>query len=891
MIETGSRLGPWEIVDRLGAGGMGEVYRARDTRLPREAAIKVLPPALAADDERRQRLEQEARAASALNHPAIVTVYDVGSAAGQFFIAMELVPGETLRDALAGGSLPLRRTLDIAAQAADGLANAHAAGIVHRDLKPENLIVTPDGFVKILDFGLAKLADGSLQADSQLPTASPGTVPGSVLGTVGYMSPEQASGKPVDFRSDQFSFGAILYEMLAGRRAFDKDTGVETLTAIIRDDPAPLASVPAPPPAPVRWIAERCLAKDPRDRYASTSDLARDLKTVRERLSELSGASTQTQVGVRAKPRRRLGWIAVPAAFLLGAAAAALWMQSRARPPLPAPIVRPLTYTGRDYSPAVSPDGKTMAFVSDRDGRKRIWLRQIQGGGEQPVTEGPDDDYPRFSPDAASILFVRATREAPAAIYRQSLVGGEVRRVAENAVSADWSPDGRQIAFVRWGLEGQRDISQIWLTAPDGSGAREIHRADGQLAGPRFSPDGRRLAMFIVAQGGAPSYFLVLGLDGKEKARIAGSRVGALSSAAWSGNDEIVYTQALSAAGAVVGTPGSIVVHNLKTGKSDSLLFVSTNGYATEILADGQLIFETASSRETLREITLSGAHAGQSRTLTRAQATDRQPAYSPDGERLVFSSNRAGNLDLWEIVPKTGVIRRITDDAAEDWDPAYAPDGRLLWSSNRSGAFEIWSADADGGNARQVSRDGVDAENPTATREGWVHYASRSEGKVGIWRVRINGEDAARFFRAQVNVPDTSPDGRYVAYASIIDSTLKVVRVEDGSVVLSTSVGPRAGFSPRLQGVLGRPRWMPDSRAIAFIGRDEEGVNGVYVQDFVPGVDTDKTRRKLGGFDPDSIAETLAISPDGTRLIVGAIEPVFGISVAENVPRVRKVK
>jgi Tol biopolymer transport system component len=890
LIETGTRLGPWEIVNRLGAGGMGEVYRARDTRLPREAAIKVLAPTLAADSDRRQRLEQEARAASALNHPAIVTVYDVGSAGGQFFIAMELVPGETLREALAAGPLPLRRTLEIAAQAADGLAKAHAAGIIHRDLKPENVIVTPDGFVKILDFGLAKLAEGAPEAGSQLPTATPGTVPGSVLGTVGYMSPEQASGKPVDYRSDQFSFGAILYELLSGSRAFQRESPVETLTAIIRDDPAPLSSVPVPPPAPVRWIAERCLAKDPRDRYASTSDLARDFKTVREHLGEITGSST-TGLAVGVRPRRRLAWIAVPAAFLLGGAAAVSWMKSQTPKPPAAPIVRPLTYTGRDYSPAVSPDGKTMAFVSDRDGRKRVWLRQLPGGGEQPVTEGPDDDYPRFSPDGSAILFVRMSRETPAAIYRQSILGGELRRVAENAVSADWSPDGKQIAFIRWGLDGLRPISQIWLTAPDGSGAREIHRANDQLSGPRFSPDGRRLAMFIVAQGGAPSYFLVLGIDGKERARVAGTRVGALSSAAWSGNDEIVYTQALSAAGAVVGTPGSVVVHDLKTGKSEPLLFVPTNGYATEILADGQLIFETASSRETLREIILSGAHAGLSRTLTRSQATDRQPAYSPDGERVVFSSNRAGNLDLWEIVPRTGVVRRLTDDAAEDWDPAYAADGRLLWSSNRSGAFEIWSADRDGGNARQVSHDGVDAENPTATPDGWVHYASRSAGKEGIWRVRIDGEGATRFFRGQINVPDTSPDGRYVAYASIIDSTLKVVRVEDGAVVSSTPVGPRAGFSPRLQGVMGRPRWLPDGRAIAFIGRDENGVNGIYVQDFVPGTDTGKTRRKLGGFDPDTIAETLAISPDGTRLIVGAIEPVFGISIAENVPRVRKVK
>src|SRR5215471_11582978 len=275
---------------------MGEVYRARDAKLGREIAIKVMPASVAEDRHRRQRFEQEARSASALNHPNILTIYDIGEADGALYIAMELVEGRTLRELVVSGEpMPTRRLLDLAVQTADGLAKAHGAGIVHRDLKPENLMVSKDGYVKILDFGLAKLTEAQAASDaSMLPTAvAAPTEPGTVMGTAGYMSPEQASGQPVDFRSDQFSLGSILYEMAAGKRAFQGKTGAETLVAIIREEPEPIGQVNPKAPAPVRWIIERCLAKDPEERYASTRDLARDLRSIRDHLSETS-VSTET---------------------------------------------------------------------------------------------------------------------------------------------------------------------------------------------------------------------------------------------------------------------------------------------------------------------------------------------------------------------------------------------------------------------------------------------------------------------------------------------------------------------------------------------------------------------------------------------------------------------
>jgi predicted ATPase len=284
-LEPGRRLGPHEILGPLGQGGMGEVYRARDTRLGREVAIKILPPALASDKERLRLLDHEARAASALNHPNIVTIYEIGREGDTSYIAMELVEGSSLRDLVSAGPLPVRRLLSIAAQVADGLAKAHAAGIVHRDLKPENLMVSNDGFVKILDFGLAKVVPVETDSSSEESTSSHDDLAGGVAGTVGYMSPEQASGKPIDFRSDQFSLGSVLYELATGNRAFRRGTPVQTLAAILEDEPEPIASRNARLPAPFVWIVERCLTKDREERYASTRDMARDLAALREHLS------------------------------------------------------------------------------------------------------------------------------------------------------------------------------------------------------------------------------------------------------------------------------------------------------------------------------------------------------------------------------------------------------------------------------------------------------------------------------------------------------------------------------------------------------------------------------------------------------------------------------
>src|SRR6267378_2759508 len=286
MLSPGTRLGSYEIVAPLGAGGMGEVYRAQDVRLRRNVAIKILPDEFSADSDRLHRFEREARSASALNHPNIVTIYEIGQDGSTHYIAMELVEGKTLRELLVAGLLPIRKAIEIAAQVAEGLAKAHEAGIAHRDLKPENLMVSQDGFVKILDFGLAKLMSTSKELSDMCTPSTSETRPGLLLGTLGYMSPEQASGDRLDFRSDQFSFGLVLYEMVAGKRAFRRSTAAETLVAILREQAEPIVAQKRDAPDPLCWAIERCLAKEPDKRYVSTRELARELAAIRDCFSE-----------------------------------------------------------------------------------------------------------------------------------------------------------------------------------------------------------------------------------------------------------------------------------------------------------------------------------------------------------------------------------------------------------------------------------------------------------------------------------------------------------------------------------------------------------------------------------------------------------------------------
>ncbi len=486
-LSPGSRLGPYEVLAPIGAGGMGEVYRARDTRLGREVAVKVLPFELSSDPDRLGRFEQEARSASALNHPNIVTIHDIGRADGVAYIAMELVEGKTLREILLSGVLPTKQILRIGVQVAEGLARAHSVGIVHRDLKPENLMIGRDGLVKILDFGLAKLSVPESGALSAVPTVAPAqTQPGSVLGTVGYMSPEQASGQPVDFRSDQFSLGSILYEMAAGRKAFARETAVDTLSAILHEEPTSIASINPQAPAPLRWIMERCLAKDPEERYASTRDLARELQTVRDHLSE-AGVSGEVALAVPQPRRSRSALLLLLVATLAAALSGAFLLGKKAAKSAP-PSFRRLTFRrGTVNSARFAPDGQTILYdAAWEKSPLEIFSSRLDSPESRPLGLAAA----LFSVSSPGEMAVAvAPRRYPfgavGTLARVSVGGGAPREILRDVSWADWSPDGKALAVVRE-VPGKNRLEY-----PPGT---LLFETSGNISHPRVSPRGDSIA-------------------------------------------------------------------------------------------------------------------------------------------------------------------------------------------------------------------------------------------------------------------------------------------------------------------------------------------------------------------------------------------------------------
>jgi serine/threonine protein kinase len=877
---AGARLGSYEILAPIGAGGMGEVYRARDTRLGRQVALKVLPRDFLDGEEGTQRFEREARALASLNHPNVAVIHSFEEIAGRQILVMELLEGETLRGKLDAGPLSRKQSVDYALQIVGGLSAAHEKGIVHRDLKPENLFVSTDGHLKILDFGLAKRTEQDRTDETSAPTASKLTEAGIVMGTVGYMSPEQVRGLPVDHRSDIFSFGTILYEMLSGKRAFKRDTAADTMSAILKEEPPEITAGGSVSSPALQRIMQHCLEKSPGERFQSARDLAFALESAR---GESGPGQTVREASSGWKPPPLL--IGGAGAGILLLSACLLWTLRRSPEQTSAVAIRLVTYSGHDSSPAVSPDGKTIAFTSDRDGQPRIWIKQLKGGGEVAITDGPDD-FPRFSPDGASILFVNS-QGGSTSLHRISLVGNDPHKVVENVEQGDWSPDGKQIAFVR--LRRQQDgiVSDLLLIDAAGGAERELARFEGELVGfPRWSPDGRHIILNTptrITSGVLRKLFLVDVKDGTFQ-EIRPESLGALSTVAWVSSDEIVFLQSESITGGGTAVSAARAFReNIRTRRHEPVFWVGSSGTTLDLLPDGRVIFDSMSGRQNLREYALDAS--GPPRWITHGTINDRQPVFAPGGDWVFFSSNRSGNLDLWAISPRTGVVRSITDDPADDWDPGFSPDGRyLLWSSNRSGNLEVWASNPDGSGARQVTHDGEDAQNPTETRNGkWIVYSSANRKHPGLWKIHPDGSGAEQLAQGAVQLPEVSPDGTWATYVTTVrtGTTLHVIRVEDGTDMTFT-VFPEGRRKTSV--FPGRVRWTPDGKRIIFTGQDEKGLDGVFIQDFTPGKDTASTRRPLAGFDPDWITESLGLSPDGKRLVLSESERVFSLMMADGV-------
>jgi eukaryotic-like serine/threonine-protein kinase len=740
-LSASTRLGPYEIIAAIGAGGMGEVYRARDLRLNRDVAVKILRADTSDNPERRARFEREARAVAVLNHPNIVSIFDFGEESGVQYTVSELVVGESLRFLLRHGPLPTRKLLDIAVQIADGLAAAHAAGIAHRDLKPENIMITEDGRAKILDFGLARQTNPVASGDSDgLSTLSVHmTQPGTVLGTANYMSPEQARGGIIDYRSDQFSFGLILYELASGKRAFSKESAVETLAAIVKEEPAALD---AELPPPLRWVIDRCLIKDPRQRYESTRDLYHELSALRDHLSDAFSSTSIEPVKQSQTPRHFWKWIAIPACIAFVAAVFALLTRdvgvdlSRHR------------HTPFALSPEVvqqpvwSPDGKGVAYAGRVNGHDQVFVRYLDSPVSKQLTADREYARPtRWSPDSKRVLFfapgLDSTEAKPTrALFSIAVVGGEPEHLA--ATPNEWfsgrdevSPDGQTLAFFGKLKEGEQ--AAVFISSPLGSPYRKYEpapfasRTAYGTTTMKFSPNGKKLLLARTGDSGDEEAWLLPYPPGKSAPHLvfrhfppqrrvpdlswmpdnrhvaAALRHGgpAANPHIWiadtESDDSYQITEGTDAQSSVAVSPNAKgVVYSDSKYDLDIITVSLSDGNATKLIASevrermaawaartNKLAYVT--NRNGPSEIWIRSAEGSDQPLVTEKSFPDSatryfmNPALSPDGQKVVFARRSPGaQTRTWIMSSSVGAPERLNESAiGAEWGGAWSPDGR----------------------------------------------------------------------------------------------------------------------------------------------------------------------------------------------------------------------
>lgn len=828
-LENGTRLGPYEVVQRIGSGGMGEVYRAKDVRLGRQVAIKVLREEFS-DRAGLRRFEREARAASALNHPNIVTIYDIGTHGTSRFIAMELVEGETLRKILDAGRLSTDRLMLLATQIVDGLAKAHKAGIVHRDLKPENLIVTGDGLVKIVDFGLAKLAPASAPTDSgQISmTADPLTGSGDIVGTVGYMSPEQASGRPVSFRSDQFAFGLILYEMMTGQQAFWGETAPQLVAAIIESEPQPPDNLNSDVPSELHLVVRRSLAKDPADRYESTADLAKDLKTIR------SASVRKHRRDERAAIFRYWRLVLVSAVFLAGALTYRFYPKRQSVPRLRNPVQITGAVGVEDY-PTWSSDGAMLAYHSNQSGSWDIWVTQSSGG--QPLNrtaDHPEDDrFPSWSPDGRQIAFL--SERGGGGYFVMSPLAGVPNKVVAVTTGQfygsppQWSADGTLLACVVEDTEGRF----VEIVSPGSGDSRRLPLPGQSLA--RFdlswSPDDRyfayvdahalnshvtRLMVLRVADGDA---FAVSDGFANDRSPSWSSDGRSLFFLSDRGGSMDLWRQRIREDGAPEGAPEPITtgigIRHAEFSPDGAKLAYSkgrrvSNVWRVPILPDRpaewadarQVTFEQAfiehvdvssdgqrlllsSDRRGNPDLWMMNADGTDIRQITSDPAPDWAPKWSPDGTEIAFYAHRGGNRDIWIKPLDGGPARQVTQNPGQDLEPAWSPDGsEIAFFSDRSGNWDIWVIPTLEGEARQLTTDtAVDYFSQWSPDGKSLAFHSDRSGNSRLWRVDARGGDAELLTQGPGMIPRWSSDGRYIYFNGLEERTGNVweLSVEEG--------------------------------------------------------------------------------------------------------------
>ncbi len=809
MIAPNTILGHYEIIAHLGAGGMGEVWRALDTHLNREVAIKVLPTEYANNPDRLHRFEQEARATSALNHPNILTVHDLGLHKGAPYIVAELLGGEELRAVLKRGAIELSRALDYAQQIASGLAAAHVKSIVHRDLKPENLFVTTDSFVKILDFGLAKLRPPEIIPDSEAPTQRKATDPGTVMGTANYMSPEQARGQEVDARSDIFSLGLVLYEMIAGQPPFTGVNALDVIGAILNQEPAPLRQFVPDLPAELQRIVSKALRKDREQRYQHVKDLLIDLKDLRHELefeeklrarqkpktqsgegSKLAVTSDivvshQTDGGItqpttsnakyilsEIKQHKRA--IATFLVVLVLTAAGGLGISqliARNRSLMANSPMRVLPFTndsGNQSEPAFSPDGNQIAYTWDGENGKNtdIYVKMVGSGAPLRLTVNPAyDSSPVWAPDGRSIAFHRVG----SGYYRVPLLGGVEQLLAEFTkgmiLGFTWSPDGKSLfASEPSSPEGPWSINEIIIAS--GERRKILSPPEGKWdAYPAISSDGKHLLFYRTAKPGIAvgGSLYVIPLSGGEPRLIKTFDQNNWGSGhTWTpDNTEIVF----SSRNAWYG--GGNIWRISALGGIPELVLAGHNSQFPTITRQGdRLAFEESVSEEHIYRIPIPKT-GRQSRPPTKfifSAKSDFSAQYSPDGKSIVFASDRSGSPQIW-MCDSDGLNAIQLTSFAQGLvrDLCWSPDGRFIaFSARPQGQSDVYILSRYGGNPRRLTTESFSDSSPSWSRDGkWIYFCSDRSGQLQIWKMPVEGGQPIQLTKQGGNLGIEAVDGK----------------------------------------------------------------------------------------------------------------------------------
>jgi serine/threonine protein kinase/sugar lactone lactonase YvrE len=798
-VLPGSKIGPYDIIAQIGAGGMGEVYRARDSRLGRDVAIKVLPASFSADPDRLQRFAQEARAAAALSHPNILAIFDIGEDKGAPYVVSELLEGETLRDRLRSGALTSRKAIDYALQFAKGLAAAHDKGIVHRDLKPENLFITEDNRLKILDFGLAKLTrPQETESSGDAPTMQVATDAGMVMGTVGYMSPEQVRGKPADHRSDLFSFGAILYEMLSGKRAFHADTPADTMSAILKDDPPELSETNRVVPPGLERIVHHCLEKNQAQRFQSASDVAFNL----EALTEISGTS-RSGVQAVASPAPRRWLLPVLAAALIAASYAGVFFYARKNPGAAGPTFHRLTFRrGTILSARFSPDGQTIVYGSALEGKPV----------ELITTRFDSNDSRSLGFEKTQLLAISSTGELAVALRahssnafldggtlaRVSLAGGAPREILDNVESADWTPDASDLA-VTHGAGFSAD-----LEFPVG---HIIYQGRGWVSHVRISRKGDFLAFADHILNGDDGRVVIVDRNGQHA--VSSSFYTTIEGVAWSSDGKEVWFTASPSGAAralyamdmkgrerlVMRVPGTLTLQDITR---EGRVLLSEDNAQVGIMAlppgeqveknlswfDWSLLSDLSPDGKTLAFSETGEASNGKYGVFLRA--TDGSPAIrlgdgtfpalSPDG-KWVAALDNASPPQIQLLPTGTGQQRRLTNDSLEHVRLAWVPDGTGLIFTAVEGNRPIRSYWMDlNGKSHAITPEGT--AGTIVSRDSKDLLATDSAGKRFLYPLQ-GGEAKPLTVSFEPNdiVMQFAPDGKSLLVAQR-GPTLKVSRI-----------------------------------------------------------------------------------------------------------------